>query len=234
MFLPRWLSVQKTVSKNQQTASIFAVVPVKDLTSAKQRLSPVLNPDQRRGLYRAMLEDVLTTLSQVTSLAGIMLVTRDREVCDLAKPFSVQILSEASNDGHSVAVNRAARALCEAGASGLIQIPGDVPLVSVADIEMLLQAHNPAPAVTITPSHDRRGSNAMLTSPPDVLPFAFGSDSFYPHLSCAREIGIEPTIVELANLSLDIDEPADLRRFTATPSSTRAYAYLSEAGLLSV
>ena len=218
--------------QDPQSSSVVAVVPVKDLDDAKQRLSPILSPDQRRDLYQAMLQDVLTTLSKVESLAGIMLVTRDAEVRRLVKPFAVQILSETSNDGHSMAVTRAAGALVDAGVGGLLQVPGDVPLVTVADIEALLQAHAISPSVTITPSRDRRGSNAVLTSPPDVLPFAFGSDSFYPHLRRARELGIEPTIVERPNLALDIDEPDDLRKFAATPSTTRAYAWLSQAGLL--
>jgi len=215
-----------------RSPSIVAVVPVKNLADAKQRLSPFLSPSRRRGLYREMLLDVLTTLKAVSALAGVMLVTRDHEVREFASPFADAFLEEPGNDGHSTAVTRAACALVEAGVDAMLQVPGDVPLMTPADVNALLQAHGEAPAVTITPSQDYRGSNALLVSPPDCLPFAFGSDSFYPHLRVARERGIEPVIVERPGLALDIDEPDDLHRFAATPSTTRAYAWLRETGVL--
>ena len=43
-------------------ADIWAVVPVKDLDGAKQRLAGLLPPTQRRALAAAMLEDVLAAL----------------------------------------------------------------------------------------------------------------------------------------------------------------------------
>ena len=68
-----------------------------------------------------------------------------------------------------------------------------------------------APSVTIVPAHDERGSNAVLCSPPLVMPLRFGDDSFFPHLAAARAIGIEPTIVKLPGIALDIDQPLDIR-----------------------
>ena len=91
----------------------------------------------------------------------------------------------------------------------------------------MIAAHATAPAVTIAPSRDHRGSNAVLCSPPDVFPFGFGEDSFYPHLAAARAIGIEPAVVERAGIGLDIDTPGDLEVFLASPSSTRAYRLLA-------
>jgi 2-phospho-L-lactate/phosphoenolpyruvate guanylyltransferase len=95
----------------------------------------------------------------------------------------------------------------------------------------LLQAHGPAPAVTLAPSRDRRGSNAVACSPPDLLPLRFGDNSFLPHLQRARALGIEPRIVARPGLALDIDRPDDLAAFLAMPSPTRAYAYLAESGI---
>lgn len=217
-----------------QNKQIFAVVPVKDLVDAKQRLSPVLSAQHRRGLYSAMLLDVLSVLVSVQSLAGVVIVTRDAQARRLVSQFKVGFLDEPSNDGHTMAVTRAAAMLSESGADGLLQIPGDLPLVSVADIESLLAAHAQAPAITISPSRDKLGSNAVLCSPPDILPFAFGDNSFYPHLAKAQALGIEPTVVERAGLGLDIDQPQDLKLFSSSPSATRAYAYLRENDLIGV
>ena len=206
---------------------VHAVVPVKDLDGVKQRLAGVLDRTARTALFRAMLEDVLEALSGVVALAGIMLVTRDPEAIALAGRYGAECLIEPENRGHTVAVEFAARALAGRGAGALLQVPGDVPRVTTAEIEAVIAAHAPAPAVTIAPSRDHLGSNAVLCSPPDVFPFRFGEDSFHPHLAAARAIGIEPAVVERPGLGLDLDTPDDLEAFLASPSDTRAYRFLA-------
>jgi 2-phospho-L-lactate/phosphoenolpyruvate guanylyltransferase len=113
----------------------------------------------------------------------------------------------------------------------MVQVPADIPLLTPADIGVLLQTHGEAPAVTLAPSRDERGSNAVACSPPDLLPLRFGDDSFVPHLRRARSLGLEPQIVKRQGFGLDVDTPDDLAAFMATPSQTRAYAYLAEAGI---
>ena len=75
------------------------------------------------------------------------------------------------------------------------------------------------------------GTNCVLCSPPDVLPFAFGHDSFGPHCDAARARGITPRIVPLPGLGLDIDTPDDLRVFVARPAAGRILDYLRESGI---
>ena len=206
---------------------VHAVVPVKDLGNAKQRLAAAFDQPARTALFRAMLEDVLEALSGVAALARVMLVTRDPEAIALAERHGAECLIEPENRGHTAAVELAAKALSESGAGALLQVPGDIPRVTVAEIEALIAAHAPAPAVTIAPSRDYRGSNSVLCSPPDVFPFRFGDDSFYPHLAAARAIGIEPAVVERSGLGLDLDTPDDLEAFLASPSDTRTYRLLT-------
>ena len=206
---------------------VHAVVPVKDLGNAKQRLAGVLGQSERTALFRAMLEDVLEALAGAASIDRIVLVTRDAEAMALARRYDAECLVEPENRGHTAAVEFAAGALAVRGAEALLQVPGDIPRVTSGEIEAVVAAHAPAPAVTIAPSRDHRGSNAVLCSPPDVFPFRFGDDSFHPHLAAARAMGIEPTVVERAGIGLDIDTPDDLEAFLASPSDTRAYRLLS-------
>lgn len=208
---------------------VHAVVPVKSLRNAKQRLAAVLDQPARTALFRAMLEDVLAALAGATSIAGVVLVTRDEEAIALARRYGAGCLVEPENRGHTAAVEFAAKALAARGAGALLQVPGDIPRVTSGEIEAVIAAHAPAPApaVTIAPSRDHRGSNAVLCAPPDVFPFRFGDDSFFPHLAAARAIGIEPTVVERAGIGLDIDTPDDLEAFLASPSDTRAYRLLA-------
>ena len=205
---------------------VHAVVPVKNLDSAKQRLAGVLDRRARTAFFRAMLEDVLEALSGAVSLAGIVVVTRDPEAIALASRYGAECLIESESRGHTAAVELAAKALAERGAGALLQVPGDIPRVTAEEIEAVIAAHGPAPAVTIAPSRDHLGSNAVLCSPPDIFPFRFGNDSFHPHLAAARAIGIEPVVVELAGIGLDIDTPGDLEAFLGSASDSRAYRLL--------
>ena len=215
--------------------TIGAVLPIKDFRQAKQRLAGFLSAVERRLLAEAMAEDVLETLSQVSELSEIIVVTRDERAFELAARHGARVLAEPSNDGQSAAVERAAAALGRAGVESLLQVPGDVPGASADEIAAVLAAHgrasDGAPAVTLVPSYDRRGTNCVLCSPPDVLPFAFGHESFGPHCEAARAQGIAPRIIALPGLGLDIDTPDDLRAFVARPAAGRTLDYLRESGI---
>ena len=104
----------------------------------------------------------------------------------------------------------------------MLALPGDIPLVEPADIARLLAAQRPPPAFTIVPARDQMGSNALLCSPADAVPLRFGDGSFFPHLHAARARGIEPVVMRLPRIALDIDTPEDLALFRAAPARTRA------------
>jgi 2-phospho-L-lactate/phosphoenolpyruvate guanylyltransferase len=102
-------------------------------------------------------------------------------------------------------------------------------LVTPQDIELILATRRPMPSFTIVPARDELGSNAILCAPADAVPLRFGENSFFPHLAAARAHGIEPYILPLPRLGLDIDGPQDLTAFLEIPSRTRARAVLERA-----
>src|SRR5258707_490022 len=55
---------------------MWAVVPVKELDRAKERLAPVLPPERRRALMLAMLEDVLTALAASAEITQLLAAHR--------------------------------------------------------------------------------------------------------------------------------------------------------------
>lgn len=221
-----------------EAGDIWAVIPVKDTTTAKQRLAPAIPAELRQDLALAMLEDVLSALAEARGLAGLLLITIDPAARDLAARYSASCIEDGARDGHTGAVMAAAWRLASEGRRAMLTLPGDIPLVTAAEIERLIAAHHegsrlPAPSFTITPSHDEMGSNAILMSPPDAVPLRFGDDSFRPHLAAARAAGIEPTVVPLPGIALDIDNPVDLAHFLQLGSRTRAGLWLAQhAGIL--
>jgi len=210
---------------------IWAVLPVKDFGTAKQRLAAVMSQPERTALFAAAVEDVLEALTGCASLGGVVMVTREPRSERLARAYGARVIIEPENRGHTEASSLGARVLAAEGRAGMVQIPGDLPLLTPTDVDAVLEAHGPAPAVTIAPSGDQLGSNAVASSPPDFMPLRFGDNSFHPHCAAARRLGVEPVIVRRAAFELDLDTPADLARFVATPSGTRAYAYLHNSGI---
>jgi 2-phospho-L-lactate guanylyltransferase len=207
-------------------AGIWAVVPVKITTEAKQRLASLFPPALRQPLALAMIEDVLSALVDAPGLAGIAVVTVDPAAIRLALRLGARIIDDNATSGHTAAVAGAARLLAGEGWGGMMTVPGDIPLISPGEVALLLAAHRGSPAFTIVPASDGRGSNAILCSPPQIVPLRFGDDSFLPHLAAAQECGIEPTILSLPGIGLDIDRPEDVAAFMRVPSHTRTRAFL--------
>ena len=209
--------------------NIYAVVPVKDTGDAKRRLAGVLNGARRQQLALAMCEDVLATLTGVRELAGIVVVTVDPAAAVMAARYGARVSSAGARAGHTGAVAAAARELAR---EGMLTVPADIPLVEGDDIRQLIDVHRDttrdARAFTIVPARDERGSNAIACSPAAAVPLRFGADSFIPHLAAAKRCAIEPVVVHLPRIALDIDTPDDVALFLATPSSTRARALLEQ------
>ena len=214
------------------TSGIWAIVPVKEIDGAKQRLSGFLNPDQRRILAATMLRDVLRALVQVSDLAGIAVVTLDPHATELAERLGARVITEGARDGHTGAVNAGGRVLLREGRVGMLTVPGDIPRIQPDEVRALLAAHRPGPSFTIAPAHDEKGSNAVLLTPPDSVHLRFGDDSYFPHLDAARQAGIEPTIVPLSGIGMDIDHAADLAMFLRMSRiETETLMFLESSGL---
>ena len=213
----------------------WAILPVKDLATAKQRLNDALTPGERRDLFQAMVEDVLEALSRVRGLAGICVFTRDSEAVALAKRYGARLVMEGESLGQTAAVTAAASVLAVDGVADVVCVPGDVPLATAVEIERVLAHHRAAPdtrpRVTIVPARDRLGSNCLVCSPPDALPFRFGDNSFARHLAAARRAGVVVRSVEAAGLGLDVDTPDDLAVLLRRAGETRAQAYLKASGI---
>ncbi len=197
--------------------TITAVIPVKQLANAKQRLSSFLSASDRAALFSAMVRDVLTAVEACSLIDQIMVVTNDLEVSELSKEYGAKIHSEPQRPGLIESVTEAARDLSLAGVSTMVFLPGDVPLVSAEELESVLEGFGSSNEAEflIVPAADLGGSNCVVCSPPDCITFGFGEDSFRRHLSIARELGLNPTVMKLPGIGLDIDTPNDLRELAA-------------------
>lgn len=202
---------------------IVAAVPVKDLVNAKQRLVPVLDPPARAALARAMLSDVLRALSGA-GLDRVWVVTREPEVAAIARALGAEPLAEAENRGHTAAVATAQAEAARIGADTFMTIPGDVPCVTREEIRALVDARPAPPGVVFVPSRSGLGTNGVLLAPPAALRLRFGEPSFDNHLAAARALGLEPRVVALPGLGLDVDDADDLAALLAAGTHTESAA----------
>ena len=217
------------MAKNRRAShrDIWAVIPVKETVLAKRRLADALSPRLRQELALAMFEDVLAAVAAVPDFCGIAVVTVDQNASEIARRWGAQVWTDGAREGHTGAVSAAARRLAAMSAA-MLTISGDVPLVESADVSGVLAAHLPAPAFTIVPAWDGRGSNTIVCSPADAVPLRFGTDSFLPHLATARARGLTPTVVRNNAIALDVDEPLDLARVFERRSASRTLVLLQK------
>ncbi|WP_342643836.1 2-phospho-L-lactate guanylyltransferase [Rhodoligotrophos ferricapiens] len=223
------MNADRAIFRRSQRNGIWAVVPIKALGQAKQRLSGRYSAEFRRRLVLAMADDVLAALAAVKTLAGIIIVTRDAEAAALARRRGAHLLETEADRGHTRAVMAAASILAAEGAEGMLVLPADVPLVTPDEIGEIVAARPPSPSFTIVPAHDGNGSNAILSMPPNAVPLAFGDNSFAEHCRRARERGIDPRIMISPGLALDIDHPVDLDRFMARGGDTATHGVVRAA-----
>lgn len=189
-----------------------AVIPIKQLSGAKQRLAGVLQANERQALFKCMVEDVLTSVEACSYIDEIWVVTGDAAVAKLCQPYAVTIVPEPADPGLIAAMTHAAGLLAEKGVDNLVFLPGDLPLVTTAELDIVLDGFTAQgkPGICIVPAEDLGGSNCVVCSPPNCLPFGFGVDSFRRHLRIARKNDIEAIVLKLPGIGLDIDTPEDL------------------------
>lgn len=210
------------------TKEIWGLIPLKALNFAKQRLAGSLAPEERAGLFMSMVKDVLRALEAARSISRTVIVTADRDAYGSLASDHVELIDERPG-GLSRAVEDAARYAAEQGAAGIVMLPGDLPLVTAADIDVMAALITRQPAVAISPDMDENGTNCIAVSPPDLMRYHFGEGSFHRHRIEARARGAAPTVKHLSRLALDVDTVDDLAwlldRLDEAPvhGCTRAY-----------
>lgn len=200
------------------------LIPVKNKLNAKQRLAPLLSPDERFQLAQAMLEDVLDAAAAVPERPPVSLVTSDDHARELAKAHGFSIIEDGDDAGETAAIEMATRVCTQGGAPWTLVIPGDAPLATADEIGVILRVA-PKKGSVLASDHKGLGSNAVYRSPGDLFPLRFGDHSYAPHLAAAQVMGAVVQL-RLPGLGLDVDRAEDVRLLLDAPGETRAQELL--------
>ncbi|MEK6190952.1 MAG: 2-phospho-L-lactate guanylyltransferase [Chloroflexota bacterium] len=189
------------------------IVPHRGLEQAKTRLAGVLDPAQRAALAEWLLRHVLD--AAVATEHEVVVISPDASLEPLAMAAGAQLAVQ-----HGLGLNAGlAQARDEAlrdGVAVLAVLHGDLPDLSPADVTAMLAAVSPrGPAVAIAPDAAGRGTNGLALTPPDVIGFQFGRDSFAAHRTAAERSGARFAVVERPGLAFDVDTPQDLAAWLA-------------------
>jgi 2-phospho-L-lactate guanylyltransferase len=201
------------------------LVPVKNLSSAKQRLAAALDQTARTELAQAMLYDVLTALHEWANRPAVAVVSSDPYAAKVAEEYAFDVIPDPANPGETGAIEMATRVCVESGADSTLVIPADIPLIQGWELGEILK-HAPVEGSVLVPAGDGRGTNAAFRRPANLFPLRFGNDSFLPHRAAAQATGKPCIVLNLPGTAVDVDNPEDLQQLVTLPGETRAQRLL--------
>lgn len=218
----------------------IAVLPVKRFAAAKQRLAAGMDDEWRSALVAAMLSDVLEAIGEARAVERTIVVSNEPRAVEAATTVGAEIVTdpEESNEtqedrhgqsapsdalasgrtpgesrGHSAAALAGVARAEELGATCVVLLPGDCPLLDSRELDHLLTGV-PDSYVAIVPDRHGTGTNALVLAPPRAIQPAFGEGSCARHVAAAREAGVPYAVEEVPSLALDLDTPADIIALT--------------------
>jgi 2-phospho-L-lactate guanylyltransferase len=188
----------------------IALIPVKSLARGKSRLAAVLDAGERRALVIAMFRKVVMECMAHEPIRAVCVVTADSEITTIAEDLGADVIAEGEEAGLSGAVIAGLEAARKAGATQVLILPGDIPLLDQRELAQIFQASAGGTRSVIVPCRRRDGTNGLLI--PSLSGFApdYGEASFARHFTHLTKLGLRPVALPLPGIAVDIDEPDDL------------------------
>lgn len=209
----------------------YILIPVKDLTRAKQRLAPLLTQAERTELAWEMLQNTFAAAAQTRTADRVAVVTLYRPAIELAEKYGMEIMLEREQISESASVDFGSREAARRGAEAVLRLPIDLPLLTAEDIEQVLACDSPAPSAVLVPSREGTGTNALLRRPPTLFPSHFGPNSLAKHLAEAENSRAQCRVLELPRIALDIDDPADVAELLRRAEHSSSSRILKQLGI---
>lgn len=194
---------------------IVALVPVRSLAGGKTRLAGAIGQEVRELLTRRMVTKVIRSALSSDAIVAVVVVSPDNQALDLAvtvDPRVIPVHQDADRPGLLAALDIGRCRAEKIGASGLLVLFGDLPLLDGADVRNIVRRAVP---VVISPDRHGAGTNALLlrfsgSESCNQFQFQFGEGSYRRHVAEAHRLGLDVATSISAGTAFDLDTPADL------------------------
>jgi 2-phospho-L-lactate guanylyltransferase len=180
-------------------SDVAVLVPLKAFAGAKARLAPVLAPDDRVELVRAMAERVLAAAGPLP----VAVVCEDDEVAAWAHRRGASVV-RAPGRGLDGAVEHGVGVLAARGFTQVVVAHADLPWAD--DLGRVARF----PGVTLVPDRHGDGTNVASVPTGRGFRFSYGPGSCARHAAEAHRLALPLRLADEPLLAWDVDVPADL------------------------
>lgn len=188
----------------------WILVPAKDFSRAKSRLSPALGAAERAELARSMLARVVSAALASACAGGVAVATESETVEAVARALGAEVVRDRASGPLGAIVDLAIEDLVRRGARSVVVLMSDLPLFEPGDLADLVRslADND---VVVAPDAREGNTNALGLAVPGAFRTSFGSGaSFRRHLDDARAASLRCAVHRSRGLAVDVDVPEDL------------------------
>lgn len=191
----------------------FAIIPVRDFSSAKSRLKDELSDEERTKLASALLSRVAraTEVSQIERILVVASNPVEASSC-LDGISKVTVVSEKKthggvNDAMKMGIDFAIRN----NAKMIALYPSDLPLLTHTALDGAIELASKH-AVVLIPSIKKDGTNFLAYNPNLQFDLHYDDDSFTKHTREAESRHLDLYVLDREEFSVDLDDLEDLNR----------------------
>lgn len=205
-----------------------AIIPMKDLASAKTRLSPHLDCDQRTDLVLRMFTDVVQAARECSLIDAVHVVGGDEQIHAVSRTLDAQWHPQ-PRQGQRTSLNEAIMSVAEnvhLAQRTRVVLTGDIPLITAPDIAALVTQAGKWER-SFVPDACGDGTTAVVWSAGIASDCHFGPNSATTH----QQHGFIP--LQLAQLGLpymrlcrDVDTIADLNSLTVAAGDSQVAEWM--------
>ena len=169
--------------------SLSIIVPVKELTEGKSRLSSALSAQARCELNRFLLNHTLEQVMELADIADIYVISKSSEILAEAERRDLIGCSEGSSCDLNGAIALGMKRAHDAGATELMVIPVDIPSLASKRMRAIIDEYHGTSDVMIITDRTGDGTNVMLWRPIETASFQYGIGSASRHAEICQKSG---------------------------------------------
>ena len=207
---------------SDSVARLFVVLPVRGVVSGKSRLGEVLTASARESFNEWLIDHTLAAVRAWRGgLETCVVVSACERVLHIASASGADTLMEPAVSGLNAAASLGAQKAARLGATSVLVLPCDLPLLDASALEAFVLEGRGADAV-IAPDKRGTGTNGLLVPAEEAPDFCFGEGSFERHFAAATARGWRVAVHRSQALGFDVDTAEDYVLWAATNGEAAA------------